>query len=74
MPGSRSLLVRSHKESAEFDRLKVQNLKVTNALNTDNIINDKIFVFENFYLYDATLNVNSNTITVNKKNILTTVW
>lgn len=74
MPGSRSLLVTSQKESAEFDRLKVQNLKVTNALNTDNVISDQVFVFENFYLYNATLNIDSNTITVNKDDILATVW
>jgi hypothetical protein len=74
MPGSRSLLVTSQKESAEFDRLKVQNLKVTNTLNTDNVISDQVFVFENFYLYNATLNVDSNTITANKNDILATVW
>lgn len=74
MPGSNSLLVRSQKDSAQYDRLKVQNLKVTNALNTNNVISDKIFVFENFYLYNATLNVDSNTITANKDNILATIW
>ena len=74
MPGSNSLLVRSQKDSAQYDRLKVQNLKVTNALNTNNVISDQIFVFENFYLYNATLNVDSNTITANKDNILATIW